>query len=52
MNAGRKPVISTHKNKEMGKRHSIEQITQDIWLSQRIPAGVSDFQLHLHHYWK
>ncbi len=35
MNAGRKPVISTHKNKEMVKDISIEQITPYIWLSQK-----------------
>ena len=34
-NAGRKPVISTDKNKEMVKRHHIEQITQNIWLSRK-----------------
>ena len=35
MNAGRKPVISTDKNKEMVKDIGTEQITQDIWLSQK-----------------
>ncbi len=34
-NAGRKPVISTHKKQRDGKRHSIEQITPYIWLSQK-----------------
>ena len=33
-NGGRKPVISTDKNKEIDEGYSIEQIAQDIWLSQ------------------
>ena len=33
-NGGRKPVISSDKNKRNDKRHSIKQISQDIWLSQ------------------
>ena len=34
-NGGRKPVISTDKNKEMVKDIGTEQITPDFWLSQK-----------------
>ena len=34
-NGGRKPVISTDKKQRDGKRHSTEQVTQNIWLSQK-----------------
>ena len=34
-NGGRKPVISTAKNKEMIKGYRTEQIAKDIWLSKK-----------------
>ena len=34
-NGGRKPLISTAKNKEMIKNIGTEQITTDIWLSKK-----------------